>query len=388
MERLYDNASNPVPVDLVGLDLEWDLLTTAWVAGKNCFFVAEPGVAKTMMGLLFSQTSCKSFFRKQMHAFTPPERIMGRTNLSLLRETGQEEIVVDGFLPSAEFALLDELFKTGKPSLDPLLTYLNEGVYESPTPKKGLTRCVFACSNEIPSGKAAADTEAFWDRLHIRHKLSRVRGELLEQVMERADDRDRCGGAFAIVPRDWSDEIAARPNVAVSRQIFQVVRQMAEAVEREKVVISPRRCNDLVHIAKAVAIIRGRSEVTTDDLVIAKWMFWNNLDEIPNIGKTVLSQIDPVGMELETKLNAALNVQNEASSQSFDENEPEQLAEKRRFFSAKNSELKGIGRELKRLADMSRDPRVADALTRVREIQREFMEFLIADVAGSGDVDI
>ena len=384
--RLYDSSTVPLQPDLIEMDLEIDLLVTAWVAGKNCFFQAEPGVAKTLLARVMAEVIDKKFFRKQMNQFTPPEKLLGYDDMYKLMKEGLREYITADFLPEAEFALLDELFETGKPCMDPMLTYLNEGIYETPKPMQGKTRCVVSASNVIPTGKAMQSVAAFWDRFHIRHQVPRLRGQVVVDIMKSSNNRDERGGGLNVTPRNFDKEVAERKFVKVPDLVYECALNMQNAVEKKGMVVSNRRMCDLIHISKAVAIIQGRTTVDVKDLRIAKWMFWNNLDEISTVADTIGSMLDPVGAEIEKHFNAALQVQNEAREVSFDENDPESLKDKRRFFSAKNKSLKGIRTKLAEVAKLSGDSRVSEAVSRIDEIQREFYEFLIEDIKGNGEV--
>ena len=143
------------------------LVLLCMIAGKSVFLYGPPGTAKS---LIARRVSCafqsNKFFDYLMNRFSTHEEVFGPLRLSELR---QDRLVrnIDGFLPSADFAFLDEIWKSSPAILNALLTIINEkkfrnGVENIAVPLRGL----IAASNELP--QKGQSLEALYDRFIMR----------------------------------------------------------------------------------------------------------------------------------------------------------------------------------------------------------------------------
>ena len=106
-----------------------------------------------------------------------PEELFGPLSIKALGAGPLRARTPTGFLPDAEIAFIDEVFKANSAILNALLTLLNEREFDNGA---GRQRCplisAIGATNEVPEDEVA---EAFFDRFLLRLPVARgQRGEL------------------------------------------------------------------------------------------------------------------------------------------------------------------------------------------------------------------
>lgn len=136
---------------------------------------------KSDLGRRLAQITGGLFFERLLTKYTNPEELFGPLSLSALE---RDEYVrkVDGYLPTASVAFLDEIFKANSAILNSLLTILNERLFDNGVERRRVPlAAVVGASNELPDSD---ELEALYDRFLVRRRVSAVSdgaiGELIE----------------------------------------------------------------------------------------------------------------------------------------------------------------------------------------------------------------
>ena len=139
----------------------------AVLAGQNIFLYGPPGTAKSMVSRKIAKMFKESnYFEHLLNRFCTPEELFGPISLIDLKNDIYNR-KLEGYLADADFAFLDEIWKSSPAVLNTLLTLINEHKYHNgntiiDTPMKSL----ISASNEIPL--ADDGLSALYDRFLVR----------------------------------------------------------------------------------------------------------------------------------------------------------------------------------------------------------------------------
>src|ERR1700730_14174136 len=135
------------------------------LAGEHVLLLGPPGTAKSALARAIAQAFSGIYFERLLTKFSTPEELFGPVSLKAL-ENDKFARVVQGKLPAAEFAFVDEIFKATSAILNSLLALVNERVFHNDgAPIQCPLVTLFGASNELPEGK---ELEALFDRFLLR----------------------------------------------------------------------------------------------------------------------------------------------------------------------------------------------------------------------------
>jgi MoxR-like ATPase len=152
--------------DLLERDVPVRLLLLAALAGEHVLLVGPPGTAKSELARrLHGAFVDARYFERLLTRFSVPEELFGPLSLKAL-EHDRYERLIDGFLPTAQIAFLDEVFKANSAILNALLTLLNEREFDNGAGRiKVPLVTVVGATNDTPHDESL---QAFYDRFLLR----------------------------------------------------------------------------------------------------------------------------------------------------------------------------------------------------------------------------
>ena len=289
------------------------------VANESIFFMGPPGTAKSMIsrriaaafkdfyeGEKFTAEN-GSYFEYLMNEFSTPDEICGPVELSALNETPSRFVrQIEGYLPGAKVAFLDEIWKSGPAILNTLLTIINEKKFHNgKIVEKVPLVSLAAASNELP--REDQNLDALWDRFILRVFVNPVQNE--EDFFKLIDD-----GNTEITPNQeqlasllqisevekWQEEIQkvefgdkAKAVITAIRKELTLLNQDEKHKGREAYYVSDRRWKKIVRILKTSAFLNGRKAVDLMDCSLIEYAIWNTdkqHDEVSGIVEKILKQ--------------------------------------------------------------------------------------------------
>ncbi len=278
-------------------DEEIELLGISLIAGIDSLFIGEAGVGKTWMiellMLLLDGTKPEDFFNTMIFKETPAQDVLGPMDLSAMK-AGRIERIMDGYLPTAVVAYLDEVFKGSPTFLNALLDLMAQRKL-----KVGATihdarqlLAIYGSSNELPDRE---DLLPFRDRWGITKVVAAVRApenrRLVMQIQDeyqanaRSMDLSQAPRLSLVDATRMREEVR---RVEVPSTVFETMTEAQDKWGGKGFQPSQRRIGQMLMAMKARAWSRGRGTVATDDIIVCQHMAWNHPDNVKDAHDVVI----------------------------------------------------------------------------------------------------
>lgn len=232
------------------------------------------------------------FFSRLLTRFSVPEELFGPLSMQALE---RDEYVrkTDKYLPQAEVAFVDEVFKANSAILNSLLTILNEKLFDNGTERVEVPLLLLVgASNELPESE---ELDALYDRFLIRREVRQVSEqgikELLRQDVVLNSSEEGDGNQEQVA---FSKEEFARVNrmakkvVDVPDNVLYLLADLRRHLQEEvepPVYISDRRLIKVVNMLRVAAYTNARDAVSEFDCLLLKHCLWNKPEEGAEIAR-------------------------------------------------------------------------------------------------------
>lgn len=272
---------------LIERDEHMRLTLLAALAGEHALLVGPPGTAKSLLArrlkLAFradsgsKKSSGKTgeirFFERLLTQFSVPEELFGPYSLDALEaKPSRYERAIEGYLPDAHVAFLDEIFKSNPAILNALLTLLNERVFhDGNLVKQTELIAVVGASNEVPE---PGELDALYDRFLVRCEVGYV--EDFQTLLKSGSDFE------VVIP----DEVkftraevlelqAAARKVSVPDHVDALLELLRHRANELALGVSDRRWLKIRKLLQTAALTSGRSAVSPLDVLLVPHCIWS-----------------------------------------------------------------------------------------------------------------
>lgn len=267
---------------LIERDLSVRLALLATLSGEHLLLIGPPGTAKSLVARrlrlgFFGAT----FFERLLTRFTVPEEIFGPLSIKGLEEDRYERIT-RSYLPSADVAFLDEIFKANSAILNSLLTILNEREFDN-----GSTRvrvpllAVVGASNELPEGE---ELDALFDRFLLRLHVGPVSSSAFRELLGlRGESTPEVPAPLKLTIDDLRSIQEDARSVEIPDDVVALLCDLRQWCAAEKMQVSDRRWRKIVKLLQVSAATNGRTRVSVWDCWLLQHCLWDDPDRRESI---------------------------------------------------------------------------------------------------------
>jgi MoxR-like ATPase len=281
---------------------------TAMLAGEHVLLIGPPGTAKSALVRTIAQAFDGSYFERLLTKFSTPEELFGPISLKALEQDRFSRLTT-GKLPEAEFAFIDEIFKSNSAVLNSMLAVINERVFHNdgapvPCPLVSL----FGASNELPEGR---ETEALFDRFLLRFDVQYL---LVASNLRAVLSAGEPAIPTKLTMNDLRRAQAEAASVKITDDTVDALLSIRDACRGEGIIASDRRWKKSLKLVRASAWLAGEKKTCPEDLALLVDSLWREPKERTKVARIVGNLADPASTQSVEILDAAREIATKVAS--------------------------------------------------------------------------
>lgn len=290
------NLSTEMGKRLVNRDDEVRGILAAAVAGQHVCLLGDPGTGKSYLARLFAAgmglhpEQRGDYFELLLTKTTKDTEVLGSWRMQGIKEDVWDR-KVEGKLPGAKLAFLDEVFKGSSVILNGLLTLMNERLlHQDSGAIHAPLRCLIGASNELPGDDDGLG--AFWDRFTVRFWCQPVTNTPAGYRALRALKKAETSGALPALPQcaqieDLDVARAAARDVEFPANVDDALFALVKEAREAGIPVSDRKIAQVDTLLRAYAWMEGSPTVATRHFRVLANALWETQDHLPIIAKLV-----------------------------------------------------------------------------------------------------
>lgn len=263
-------------------------MACATLAREHFFMLGSPGTGKSALArTFFGAIDGARYFEQILSKNRPGEAILGPYDFKKMTEDKELVRNTVGYLPTAEFALLDEIGKMSPTTGHDLLAIINERLLHNGSQVERVPLSTLgASSNELPTADDNDDAAALWDRLLVRivvvpiHETSNWISMLQGNITRPTN---------VIWWPELRDVIAnVVPFVPISATVYTRLVLLKKAMLAKDLMVSDRRWRQSIKLIQAHAFLSGRSLAAVDDVQVLRHSLWEDPSQIEEVERLTI----------------------------------------------------------------------------------------------------
>lgn len=356
------------------------IMLLAVTTGTNLLMLGPPGTGKSaVVQELCSRIENANYFQWMLNKTSDPSEILGPFSVREM-ENDRFMRVTSGKLPEAHIAFMDECYKSNAPTLNALLTIMNEHIFYNDGKAVDIPLIsLFGASNEAPDDESLL---ALHDRFIFRINLQYVKDAANKKRMHN-NYLDKRAGLLGLAGKTTItlDEINALQqatyNVKVSKDIINKFIRLINDLDKQAIHISDRRANECFKIMQGAAVLRGSDAVGLDDFASLVYALWEKEEHIPIVASAIGKLINPYDDKFKELVNnfeeikTAINNATDSSQKNI------------KILESKGAIDKIVGKMSKLINEASKNGKVVDDFIAFREEIVAYNQEVLATALGS-----
>lgn len=280
----------------------------AALSGQNTFLFGPPGTAKSLISRrLASAFHEPAYYEHLMNRFTTPEEVFGPISIKELKQDNYLR-KTQGYLATADFAFLDEIWKSSPAILNTLLTLINEHIFKNGDRVEQVPlKALISASNEVPEENQGLD--ALYDRFIVRLIVPPiVNTDHFNNLLNSkpSSSKPHVDLELKVSFDELEEWRRAIHDVLINEDCLTIIKtiktSLAERFEELNVYVSDRRWQRAALLMKASSFFNGRSHTNHSDALLLQHCLWTSPDNLEEVKDIVLSAIGELGFSTEVDI--------------------------------------------------------------------------------------
>ncbi len=279
------------------------------LSSQNTFLYGPPGTAKS---LISRRIACAfetpNYFEHLMNRFSTPEELFGPVSIKALKEDHYTR-KTNKYLPTADFAFLDEIWKSSPAILNTLLTMINEKTFKNgDTVEQTPLKALVAASNETPVENQGL--EALYDRFIIRLIVGPITQKSNFEALintKPTQAKIELSQKLQITNSEWQSWLDKINKVTLSSETLLIIHairhELLSKSEELGLYVSDRRWQKVAQLLRASAFFNDRKETNHSDALLISHCIWTKEENRQSVTGIVHQTIKDVGFTSEVSLD-------------------------------------------------------------------------------------